>query len=283
MTPVDKRRMCPQCRAFITTDDKVCPYCNNEVGKRAVETRSTADALGGLIPQAQFLTIVILLINTGLYVATLLWSQRTAGGQGGFSFDPDGQTLFDFGGKWPRAIAAGQWWRLITAGFLHGGIMHILMNSWGLFNVGSQVEESYGASRFWVIYIISTVTGYLASFYGSPSLSIGASAGIFGLIGAMIAFSVREGTSQSAAMRSFYIQWAIFGLVMGLWPGIDNFAHLGGLAGGFVVGYIAATPRRIGSPGAVAMERMWQLAALFTLVITAVAFFDMFTNLLHGQ
>jgi rhomboid protease GluP len=274
--------MCPQCRAFITTDDKVCPYCNNEVGKRAVETRSTSDALGGLIPQAQFTTVVILLINTGLYVATLLWSQRK-GGSGGFSFDPDGQTLLDFGGKWPRAIAVGQWWRLITAGFLHGGILHILMNSWALFNVGSQAEESFGASRFLVIYVVSTVTGYLASFYGSPSLSVGASAGIFGLIGAMIAFSIREGTSQGAAMRSFYIQWAVYGLVMGFMISlIDNFAHIGGLAGGFLIGYIAATPRRIGAPGAAAMERMWQLAAVFTLVITAVAFFDMFSGLLRG-
>jgi rhomboid protease GluP len=272
--------MCPQCRAFITTDDKICPYCNNEVGKRAVETRTTSDALGGLIPQAQFTTVVILLINTGLYVATLLWSQRK-GGQN--FFDPDSRTLFDFGAKFPPAIAAGQWWRLITAGFLHGGILHILMNSWSLFNVGSQAEESFGASRFVVIYVCSTVTGYLVSLFASPSLSIGASAGIFGLIGAMIAFSIREGTAQSAAMRSFYVQWAVLGLVMGLWPGFDNYAHIGGVAGGFLVGYIAATPRRIGAPGAAAMERMWQLAAVFTLVITAVAFFDMFSGLLRGQ
>jgi len=67
---VDKRRMCPQCRAFITTSDKVCPYCNTKVGPRAVEQRDPGPILGGLIPHAQFVTSMILLLNFGLYAAT---------------------------------------------------------------------------------------------------------------------------------------------------------------------------------------------------------------------
>src|ERR1700692_2374450 len=123
--------MCPNCRAFITTDDKVCPYCDVPVGTRAINKRSPADALGGLIPHARFTTILILLINTGLFVAMMLRSSKVTGGM---SMDFDGQTLFDFGAKERGAIAAGQWWRLITAGFLHGGLLHILMNSWVLFD-----------------------------------------------------------------------------------------------------------------------------------------------------
>src|SRR5579871_4953441 len=99
--------MCPHCRAFITTDDKVCPYCNNEVGPRAVDRGRPADALGGLIPQAQFTTVVLLLINTGLYVATLLYTSKLGGESG---FDPSARALFDFGAKYPSAILAGQWW-----------------------------------------------------------------------------------------------------------------------------------------------------------------------------
>jgi rhomboid protease GluP len=284
INPVDKRRMCPHCRAFITTDDKICPYCNTQVAKRAVDARAPADALGGLIPQARFTTIVILLINTGLYVATVLYTQRT-GGQGGF--DPNSNALIAFGGRDARSIVLdGQWWRLITAGFLHGGILHILMNSWVLFDLGAQTEEAFGTARFLVIYLISTATGYIASLfaflYGWPasaSLSIGASAGIFGLIGAMIAFGVREGTSQGAAMRSFYVRWAVYGLIMGfILSFVDNWAHLGGLAGGFAIGYIAAGPRRV-----TVVERMWQLAAGFTLVITGVAFLNMVMGLLRLQ
>ena len=273
---MDKRRMCPHCRAFITTDDRVCPYCNNEVGKRAVESRSASDALGGLIPQARFTTIVLMLINTGFYVATLLYTSRTTG-QGGF--DPSARTLFDFGAKEPGAIMAGQWWRLITAGFLHGSILHILMNMWVLFDLGTQTEEAFGTSRFLTIYLASTVTGYIASFYGSPSLSIGASAGIFGLIGAMIAFGIREGTAYGSAMKSFYIRWAVYGLIMGfILSFVDNYAHMGGLAGGFVVGYIAAPSRRNA-----AVERMWQVVAGIALAITGYAFFDMFTFLMRSQ
>ncbi|MGA2155851.1 MAG: hypothetical protein ABSH37_15665, partial [Bryobacteraceae bacterium] len=81
---MDSRRMCPHCRAFITNKDKICPYCNERVGPRAIDRRSPADFLGGLIPHARFNTIVILLANFGLYVVSTLYSMR-AGGGGGFS------------------------------------------------------------------------------------------------------------------------------------------------------------------------------------------------------
>ena len=118
--------MCPNCRAFITTDDRVCPYCNQEAGLRAAERRLTADALGGLIPHARFTTMMIILINAGFYIATVLYSMRAS--PQGSAMDLDGPTLFAFGAKFGPAIAQGQWWRLITAGFLHGGLLHIGMN-----------------------------------------------------------------------------------------------------------------------------------------------------------
>jgi rhomboid protease GluP len=262
--------MCPNCRAFITTDDKVCPYCDVQLGARIVDKRSPADALGGLIPHANFTTVLILLINTGLFVAMLLRSSKITGGMG---LDLDGQTLFDFGAKERGAIAAGQWWRLITAGFLHGGLMHILMNSWVLFDLGAQVEEAYGTSRYLVFYLVSTVTGFLASYYWSASLSIGASAGIFGLIGAMIAMGLRDRSAYGAAVRGLYVRWAVYGLLMGLLPffAIDNAAHIGGLAGGFAMAYIAGTPGLLP-----ARERVWQIVAGLAVAITAVSFIQMF-------
>jgi rhomboid protease GluP len=166
---MDSRRMCPHCRAFITNKDKICPYCNEQVGPRAIDRRSPADFLGGLIPHARFNTIVILLANFGLYLVSTLYSMR-AGGGGGFS-GIDGATLFAFGAKFGAAIAAGQWWRLVTAGFLHGGLLHILMNSWVLFDLAPQVEEMFGASRMWVIYFVSSVGGfYLSNLWNPRSL-----------------------------------------------------------------------------------------------------------------
>src|SRR5205823_3664602 len=110
--------------------------------------------------------------------ATTIHSMR---GSGQVATSIDGRTLFDFGAKFPPAVAAGQWWRLVTAGFLHGGLMHILMNSWSFMTLGAQVEEAFQGSRMVVIYFCSTVLGFYFSYLWSPALSVGASAAIFGL------------------------------------------------------------------------------------------------------
>jgi rhomboid protease GluP len=268
--------MCPNCRAFITTSDKVCPYCEVRLGPRAIDRRTPADALGGLIPHAQFLTVVILLINAGMYLATVAYSYKTTG-----SFDLSGLTLHLFGAKDPYILLDGQWWRLITAGFLHGGIFHILMNSWVLFDVGVQVEEVFGVSRYLVIYFVGNVLGYLVSLYWAPGgLSIGASAAIMGLIGAMIAYGVHDRSAHAAAMRKMYLRWVVYILLFGLLPffAIDNAAHIGGLIGGFAIGYVAGTP---GFKEGV--ERFWQLASWAVLAVTVIAFVDMFRFLLSSR
>lgn len=269
--------MCPNCRAFITTDDKVCPYCQTEVAPPAVERRTPSDALGGLIPHARFTTVVILLINSALYVATVLYSYKTSGSIG---FDLDTNTLRLFGAKDPSIIVYGEWWRLITAGFLHGGLLHILMNSWVLFDVGAQMEETFGTSRYLVVYFVSTITGYLASLWWAPNVaSIGASAPIMGLVGAMIAHSVRDRSSYGAALRKMYTRWVIYILIFGLvLSGIDNAAHIGGLAGGFVVGYLAGTPGISRT-----VEGFWRGASGVALAITAVAFLQMFMSLMANS
>jgi len=189
---------------------------------------------------------------------------------------PDNLTLVNFGAMYPPLVHEGQWWRLITAGFLHGGVVHILMNSWVLFDLGAQTEEFYGTGRMIVIYAVSTITGFWASYHWAP-LSVGASAGLFGLIGAMIAFGVRERSSQAAAMRSFYIRWAMFGLVMSFLPHIDMAAHLGGLAGGFAVAYIAGTPRLVGP-----QEKLWRAVAGLAIAVTVLAFVKMALWLMRG-
>jgi rhomboid protease GluP len=264
--------MCSNCRAFITSNDKVCPYCEMKVGPPAVERRTPVDILGGLIPHARFTTVMILLVNAGLYIAMVLHG-RQAGAETNM-MDFDGRTLFDFGAKYGPALRGGQWWRLITAGFLHGGLWHILMNAWVLYDLGAQVEESFGTGRYLVFYLVATITGFYASFLWAPnSLSIGASAGIFGLIGAMIALGVRDGSSYGSMVRSHYTRWAVYGLLMGLLPffAIDNAAHVGGLAGGFAMAYLAGTPRYSHT-----IERFWHIAGGAAVVGTVAAFGYMF-------
>jgi len=147
---------------------------------------------------------------------------------------------------------------------------------WVLFDLGAQTEEMYGTARYLAIYFAGTVMGFLASFYWAPQVpSVGASAGICGLIGAMIALGVRDGTSFGADIRKFYFRWVIYLPVFGLlFPATDNAAHVGGLAGGFAVGYLAGTPGFSQS-----VERIWQIAAGIALALTAFSFFKMFMAL----
>jgi rhomboid protease GluP len=255
--------MCPNCRAFVTTSDKVCPYCEVRLGPPARVRMNTGNILGGLIPHARFTTVMILLINTALYVADGLSSDKI---------------LARAGASVPWVYEQQQLWRLVTAGFLHGGIFHILMNSWCLFDLGAEVEQIYGTSRLIVFYFFSTVTGFLLSSNMLHSASLGSSAGIFGLIGAMLAFGVTDKSALGANVRALYSRWLIYGVMMSFIPGVDYFAHIGGLAGGFLAGYLASTPRA---------RLMWKeplirgLAAA-SLALTAGAFTMMFLYIYRG-
>jgi rhomboid protease GluP len=258
---METRRMCPHCRAFITTNDRVCPYCNERVGPRAIDRRNPSPILG-FIPHAQFVTSIILLVNIALYIATMLNANVLAAGD---------KSRFD--------IHQGEWWRLVTAGFLHGNLLHILLNSWVLFDVGAQVEQVYGASRMLVIYLVSSVAGFYLSYLWTPNPSVGASAGIMGLIGAMIALSVHHRSALTTAIRGQYIRWVIYMLLIGLIiPGIDNAAHVGGLAAGFGVAYFAGLPRLEGSP----QEQGWRIASYVCIALTAFSFFNMYQWFMHG-
>jgi len=252
--------MCPHCRAFITIKDKVCPYCDTAVGPRVADLRG-GDLLGGLVPTAQFATVVILTINVGMYLVTMLASAKMG----------EVQALIRYGGALPEGVFGGQWWRLITAGFLHGSLMHIGFNMWALMDVGRHAEEIYGPKRMVVIFILSTIGGFLLSMLRGTPLTVGASAGLFGLIGAMIAVGVKHKWShEAAAIKGFYIRWAIYGLLWGLLPffRVDNAAHIGGIATGFLVAYAAGTPREFD----VTREKVWGVLAGLAVALTGYSF-----------
>jgi rhomboid protease GluP len=224
--------------------------------------------IAGVIPRERFTTIVIMLINSGLYAAMTLYSLNTAGPEAIADFT--GRTLVVFGAKHPLLIEHGQWWRYVTAGFLHAGLLHFAMNSWVLFDLGREVESFFGTARFLVIYFVSSVAGFVLSNWWSASISVGASAAIFGLIGAMIALGTRTSTSMGSMMRAHYGRWAVYGLLMSVLPffAIDLAAHLGGLIGGFAIGFIAGEPKL--AEGAV--NKLWRFAAACCVLATAACF-----------
>jgi rhomboid protease GluP len=271
---METRRMCPNCRAFITNKDRICPYCKEPVGPRAIDRRNPSDLLGGLVSHARLTTTIFLMVNVALFLGTVAFSMRLGNGSAFMNLDLG--TLVRFGAKYPPLILEGQWWRIVTAGFLHGGLVHIAMNMWVLMDLGAQVEEVYGTTRYVVFYLLSSAGGFLLSTFWSSSPSVGASAALFGLIGAMIAFGVKSNTSMGGAIRGMYIRWAIYGLLFGLLPyfHIDNAAHLGGLGTGFAIAYVAGTPRLTNTPG----EQVWRAAAWISVAVTAYCLLRMYLS-----
>jgi rhomboid protease GluP len=136
----------------------------------------------------------------------------------------------------------------------------------------TEVEQFYGTSRLIVAYILSTFTGFLCSLlFSSHSLSLGASAAAFGLIGIMLAMSVRHRSDPLVQMvRAQYTQWVIFSLVLSLLPGVDIAAHVGGLIGGFLVGLLGGLPGLPNSP----TENVWKMLAGVAIAVALWALFQ---------
>jgi len=186
-------------------------------------------------------------ITRALVVANVLVFLLTAAAGGGV-LRADGDRLIDWGTNFAPLTGAGEWWRLATAMFLHFGLVHLLFNTWALWVIGSLVERLYGHARFAAIYAVAGLAGGLASMTWNPiANSAGASGAIFGIIGAQLAFFMRGGHRIPAAVvraqRNSTLGFIAYAVVFGLAvPGIDNAAHLGGLATGFALGWLLTQP-----------------------------------------
>lgn len=167
-------------------------------------------------------------------------------GLGLFAGGPNGDTLVREYALVPSAIAAGQWWRIITGAFLHAGFTHILFNSIALYQSGLFVEFAYGTPRFAIIYVVALITGGLAAYLstaGSDVATIGASGAIMGVFGAMAVLGFKL-----PALRQALLQSAIVPIILTLGYGfshsnISNAGHIGGVVGGALAA-LALRPAR---------------------------------------
>lgn len=145
------------------------------------------------------------------------------------------------------ALRDGEWWRLLTPGLVHGNAMHLAMNGIFLADLGGLVERLFGPGRMLLVLWGSVVTGTIASYAVNPSPSVGISGGLFGLVGALLAQGLRYWRRLSPEGRKMFlrgpIEIVLLNLALGFaLPSIDNSAHLGGLAGGLVIGLVAGFP-----------------------------------------
>jgi len=195
-------------------------------------------------------TWAILGLNVAVWVAMTI-----AGG----SEDP--AVLTRFGAKVDYLVVMGDWWRLLTANFLHIGLAHLLVNAYALVFLGRDAEALYGRMRFMGIYVFSGVSGTLLSFVFNPaSISAGASTSLFGLLGALLAYFYRH--RQVFGRRGKAYLYNILGvaavnLLLGLSVRrIDNLGHLGGLIGGLVFGWLVVPRYRLELAAASGVARL---------------------------
>ena len=264
-------RMCPECRALNPRDTKVCPHCGAKIGpQRARGGAGTPERIMGIIPTPTSATSMLAAAIVLMFVVEWFMTQRAGGpGQSGGLFGGiRGMVMLRLGAKFGPFIYAGQWWRLVTAMFLHAGLLHIGFNLWVLFDLGPEVEGLFGISKYIVLYLVTGVCGYLLSLLWSPMvLSIGASGAIMGLIGILIGATFHHG-HLGKEYRSTLWRWVIYIFIFGLFFNSDNAAHLGGLASGFVLGYIIPE----GVPETRPSENLWNALAVASVVIIAGSF-----------
>jgi len=177
---------------------------------------------------------------------------------------PSPLALVRLGAVLSPLVRAGEWWRTVTAVFLHGDILHIIMNGMGLWVVGTVAEARFGRARLFVVFIVAgTVGETVTALWNAQVLSVGASGGIFGLIALCVVNAIRR---RDRDLRARFLPWLIYGLAIGFLGGgrIDNAAHVGGLAAGALLGLFVGEERR--------PSRLWTVLAFAALALVAVAF-----------
>lgn len=168
-------------------------------------------------------------------------------------------------------IKAGQYYRIITGAFLHGGILHLAFNCYALYVIGSQLESYLGKVRYLIIYLFSAVTASLFSVIFNSNPSIGASGAIFGLMGALVYFGYHYRVYLGNVLKSQIIPLILFNLLIGaLSTGIDNFAHIGGLIGGLLITSALGIKYKSSTSQ---MVNGWILSAIYLGFIIFMAFF----------
>jgi membrane associated rhomboid family serine protease len=229
--------LCPSCGTLVGVKDAKCLNCGRLYPGMWGLTRflkSTGDDMG-------FASLVIW-VCAALYLACLAVDPSGISTGGILSLlSPSGRSLRLFGmsGAVP-VFGQGKWWTVLSAAWLHAGILHILFNMYWVRDLAPSVARLYGPGRTVIIYTIASATGFLASsvvgafipLLGGAGFTLGASASICGLLGALYHYGRRGGSSmigQQAKMLIIFL--FVFGFVM---PGVDNWAHLGGLGGGWV-------------------------------------------------
>jgi membrane associated rhomboid family serine protease len=263
--------LCPSCGKLVGVNDEVCLNC----GRKRPGMWGLTAVLRHLGKDMGFVQAVI--VGTAfLYVATLVVDPAGIQMRGLLSIgSPSQESLLRFGaaGAYP-VFFLQRWWTVLSAGWLHGSLLHIGFNLYWIRFLAPETAELYGAGRMVIIYTVSSVVAFFLSsaayflpFLGGAGLTVGASAPILGLLGALVYYGRRTGSSIVGRQAwSYALFMIIFGFVMAR---VDNWAHIGGFAGGYLAGMLV-DPRKPETGNHVAVAIVCLAATVGAIVASLV-------------
>jgi membrane associated rhomboid family serine protease len=221
-----ERPICPACMVPAPVGVQ-CVECVRRLRARAAPGQSLRRMTAG-----PFITYSLIAVNVGVWLIGLLAAPRAI---------LIGSPLAGLGGLYGPAVAAGDWWRLFTAGFLHSGLLHLGLNMAVLYMLGPALERALGRLAFVSLYVAGLTASSLGALLLSPhSLTVGASGAIFALMGAIV---MGQRASGIDPWRSGIVGWVVVNLIFTVAvPGISIGGHIGGLVGGLLAGAILFRP-----------------------------------------
>ena len=266
--------ICPRCGKLISVSEQKCPFC----GAWNPSLYGYGPGLQKWIGRRLDLVSVIVGACIILYVTALVLQPEAILHPAGFLdiLAPGSRALYQLGMTGGLAWDQRWWWTLLTAIYLHGGLLHIFFNLMWIRNLGPAVVEYWGPARSFIIFNVAGVVGFLVSNFITGHPSIGASGAIFGYLAALIVYGRRVGHS---ALTAQVWQWAIIVFVMGfVMSSVNNWAHAGGFAGGWIASS-AMRPLAERREGRAAMVLAF-LLALLTVAGFVLSFIRVTTILL---
>ena len=203
----------------------------NDINAKTVEDNKVFTKI--FEPKKMIITPILIALCVLVFISMYIWgngSENTI-------------TLLLFGANFRPLVQAGEIWRLATSMFLHIGIIHLVVNMYSLYIIGKQLESFLGRWKFLIVYLGSGILGSFLSVVVHSSISAGASGAIFGLLGSLLYFGYHYRLYLGTVLRTQVIPVIIINLLIGfMLPGIDNFCHIGGLVGGYLLTMVLGVP-----------------------------------------
>ena len=238
MTSQRQAILCPNCRKLISITESKCPFCGTRKPGSWIKNNTWTQ---GLRDPRQMI-IMIIALNIGMFFISILLNPKAAG------FSPNPLTFLSPSGpilEWLGAtgrVPIGEdhrYWTLVAANYLHGGILHLFFNMVALRQLAAVVIREFGTYRMFAIYTLSGVAGFWISYVFNVYWTIGASAAVCGLVGAMLYYGKSRGGVYGKALYKQISMWVVFLFIFGfVVPGINNWGHGGGLLAGICLGFL---------------------------------------------